>query len=163
MQPTDAEAVLAIYQAGIDTGHASFEAKAPNWTAFDEGKLQAGRLVAEEGGRILGWAALSPVSSRCVYGGVAELSVYVAEDARGKGVGKALLRELIVASENAGIWTLEAGIFPENEASLSLHQQCGFVRVGVRKKLGKMDFGPLAGTWRDVILLERRSPVTGVS
>jgi phosphinothricin acetyltransferase len=163
MKESDADAVLAIYQEGIDTGHASFETRAPSWAEFDQSKLPTCRLVAEdEDTALLGWAALSPVSNRCVYGGVAELSVYVAQAARGKGLGRALLDALILESEAAGIWTLEAGVFPENVASLTLHERCGFEQVGRRRGLGKMDHGPLKGQWRDVIWLERRSQKVGV-
>ncbi|HEX7252426.1 MAG TPA: GNAT family N-acetyltransferase, partial [Thermoanaerobaculia bacterium] len=115
------------------------------------------RLVAREGGRLLGWASLSPVSNRCVYGGVAEVSVYVAEDARGRGVGRALLEALVQRSEEAGIWTLQAGVFPENQASVAIHEKCGFRIVGIREKLGR-----LSDRWRDVLLLERRSTQVGV-
>lgn len=147
-------AVRAIYAEGIATGNATFETEVPAWAAWDAAHLPHCRLVAREGERVLGWAALSPVSGRCVYAGVAEVSVYAAADSRGRGVGKALLRALITASEQAGIWTLQAGIFPENEASLALHRACGFRRVGVRERIGE-----LAGVWRDVVLLERRSTV----
>jgi phosphinothricin acetyltransferase len=123
--------------------------------------MDEARLVAEEEGRILGWAALSPVSSRCIYAGVAEVSVYVAEEARGRGVGARLMAALITAAEGAGIWTLQAGIFPENAASIELHQRHGFRVVGTRERLGCMEYGPLAGVWRDVVLLERRSTAVG--
>jgi phosphinothricin acetyltransferase len=124
---------------------------------WDAGHLPCCRLVARAGGEALGWAALSPVSSRCVYGGVAEVSVYVAERARGRGVGRLLLSELVAASERHGIWTLQAGIFPENQASIALHQRAGFRLVGVRERLGSMD-----GRWRDVVLMERRSAIAGI-
>ena len=145
--------VHAIHAEGIATGDATFETAPPDWAAWDAEHLGAGRLVAVEDGAVAG---LSPVSGRCVYGGVAEVSVYVAEGARGRGVGRRLLEELVVASETAGLWTLQAGIFPENEASLALHERCGFRRVGVRERLGQSD-----GAWRDVVLLERRSTVVG--
>jgi L-amino acid N-acyltransferase YncA len=152
----DWPAVSAIFTQGIATRNATFETSAPTWEAWDASHLAEHRLVAEEGGRVVGWAALSPVSDRCCYGGVAEDSVYVAEGARGRGVGRALLEALISSSEAAGIWTIETGIFPENEASVALHERCGFRVVGVRKRLGQLD-----GVWRDVLPLERRSGVVG--
>jgi phosphinothricin acetyltransferase len=157
MRASDWPAVAGIYQQGIDTGDATFETRVPSWEAWDAGHLNAARLVAREEGRVVGWAALSPVSDRCVYGGVAEVSVYVAGAARGRGIGRRLLEALALASEEAGIWTLQAGIFPENEASLAIHRACGFRVVGRRERLGR-----LAGEWRDVILLERRSRSIGV-
>jgi L-amino acid N-acyltransferase YncA len=156
LRPDDWERVRAIYLEGIATGHATLETAAPSWETWDAEHLRRPRLVAREGPTVLGWAALSPVSGRCVYGGVAEISVYVAAAARGRGVGRALLERLVPASEEAGIWTLQAGIFPENEPSLALHRRCGFREVGRRERLGKL--GP---TWRDVILLERRSRTVG--
>jgi L-amino acid N-acyltransferase YncA len=157
MTPADWPAVAEIYREGIATGHATFNTDAPTWEAWDKGHLAACRLVAVEGGDVLGWAALIPVSDRCVYAGVAEESVYVAATARGKGVGKALLAGLIAASEAEGIWTLQAGIFPENAASVALHERLGFRVVGRRERLGRMAGGP----WRDVLLLERRSGTVG--
>jgi L-amino acid N-acyltransferase YncA len=148
--------VRRIYAEGIATGNATMETEPPPWESWNEAHRPDCRLVAREGGRILGWAALSRVSERCAYGGVAEVSVYVAGDARGRGVGRRLLEELVRASEEAGIWTLQAGIFPENTASLAIHQRCGFRVVGVREKLGK-----LGSAWRDVALLERRSVRVG--
>ncbi|MHA6289497.1 GNAT family N-acetyltransferase [Maricaulis sp. CAU 1757] len=162
MRDGDAQAVLAVYGAGLAGGHASFEAAVPDWADFDAAKLPEPRLVAERGGVVVGWAALSPVSSRCVYGGVAEVSVYVAPEAAGQGVGRLLLEALVGASEAAGLWTLTAGVFAENEASLRLHARCGFERLGVRRGLGRMNYGPMAGRWRDVVQLERRSTVVGV-
>ena len=150
-------AVRSIYQEGIDTGHATFEAHAPAWEQWDADHIATCWLVARDGGCIAGWAALSPVSSRCVYAGVAEVSIYVAAASRGQGTGKALLQALIEASERQGIWTLQAGIFWENRASIALHQRCGFRVVGRRERLGLMH-----GVWRDVMLLEHRSQVTGV-
>jgi phosphinothricin acetyltransferase len=158
MQPQDWPAVGDIYLEGLATGQASFETEAPTWEQWNNARLPACRLVARESGGIVGWAALSPVSSRPVYRGVAEASVYVAERARGKGVGRALLEALIEAAEAAGIWTLEAKIFPENPASLALCERSGFRRVGVREKLGCHK-----GVWRDVLLLERRSTAAGIS
>lgn len=157
----DAAAVQAIYQAGIDTGHATFQAQAGDWADWDSGHLPDCRLVAEQAGQVCGWAALSPVSSRCVYQGVAEVSLYVAAAARGQRVGSALLKALVAASEQRGFWTLQAGIFPENSASLALHRQADFRVVGVRERLGRMAYGPLAGVWRDVLMLERRSHTVG--
>ena len=156
MVEEDWEAVRNIYQRGIDTGHATFEAVAPSWDAWDGDHLGSPRLVARDGGAVIGWAALAPVSGRCVYGGVAEVSVYVDGASQGRGVGRALLNALVASSENAGIWTLEAGIFPENQASIVVHRRCGFREVGRREKFGKMH-----GVWRDVLLLERRSPTVG--
>jgi L-amino acid N-acyltransferase YncA len=148
--------VRSIYQEGIDTGLATFETEAPTWKEWDASHLQKCRLVAMENGAVLAWAALSPVSDRCAYGGVAEVSVYVASKARGRGVGTATLRELVSESEKIGIWTLQAGLFAENEASLAIHRSCGFREVGVRRRLGKLN-----GVWRDVLLLERRSEIVG--
>jgi L-amino acid N-acyltransferase YncA len=145
-------AVRVIYAEGIATGNATFETEVPSWEAWNKAHLEQCRLVARTEKRVLGWAALAPVSGRCVYAGVAEVSIYVAALARGRGVGKALLQALIAASEQAGIWTLQAGIFPENEASLRLHRACGFRQVGFRERIGQ-----LAGVWRDVVLMERRS------
>jgi L-amino acid N-acyltransferase YncA len=149
-------AVRAIYEEGIATGDATFETAAPAWAAWDRGHLPGHRLVAVRDGRVVGWAALSPVSDRCAYAGVAEASVYVAAAAAGAGVGRALLDRLVAGAEAAGIWTVQAGVFPENRASLALHRRCGFRTVGVRERLGRLD-----GRWRDVVLLERRSPLIG--
>ena len=157
MTGQDWPAVREIYLQGIATGNATFEQSAPEWREWDERHLPSCRLVARLEGRIVGWAALSPVSSRCVYGGVSEVSIYVAEDARGRGVGRQLLDALVNASEQNGIWTLQAGIFPENQASIKLHQETGFRIVGTRERLGCMD-----GRWRDIVLMERRSVVVGV-
>jgi len=156
LRPEDWEQVRAIYVEGIATGHATFETGAPQWEKWDSEHLARARLVARDGPAILGWAALSPVSGRCVYAGVAEVSVYVATSARNRGIGRALLEGLIRASEAEGIWTLQAGVFPENASSLALHRRCGFREVGRRERLGK-----LGDTWRDVILLERRSRMVG--
>jgi L-amino acid N-acyltransferase YncA len=149
-------AVRAIYEEGIATGDATFETAAPAWADWDRGHLPGHRLVATRDGRVVGWAALSPVSDRCAYAGVAEASVYVAAAAAGRGVGRALLDRLVAGAEAAGIWTVQAGVFPENRASLALHRRCGFRTVGVRERLGRLD-----GRWRDVVLLERRSPIIG--
>jgi L-amino acid N-acyltransferase YncA len=156
MRSADWPAVRDIYSEGIATGNATFETETPEWQQWDQRHLQDCRLVARGGQRILGWAALSPVSGRRVYSGVAEVSVYVAAEARGRGVGTTLLRSLVELSERCGIWTLQAGIFPENVSSLALHKSCGFREVGRRQRLGQ-----LAGVWRDVLLLERRSSSVG--
>lgn len=158
LRPDDWPEVRRIYEEGIATGNATFEAEPPTWEAFDAGRLRAPRLVARDpGGAVLGWAVLSPVSSRCVYGGVAEVSVYVAAKARGRGVGSRLLGVLVEGAEAEGLWTLQAGIFPENEATLALHRKHGFREVGRRERIGRMD-----GRWRDTLLLERRSSVVGM-
>jgi L-amino acid N-acyltransferase YncA len=158
MLPQDWPAVRAIYLEGIATGNATFEQTAPEWEQWDAGHLTAARIVARlDAGDVAGWAALSAVSTRCVYAGVAEVSVYVAQRARGRGVGQKLLARLIAESEAEGIWTLQAGIFPENIASIALHQRAGFRIVGRRERLGQMN-----GRWRDVVLMERRSAVAGL-
>ena len=156
MQPGDWPSVREIYREGIATGNATFETELPDWEKWDSGHRQDCRLSAREGEQILGWAALSPVSGRRVYAGVVEVSVNVAAAARGSGIGKALLRMLIEESERHQIWTLQAGIFPENAASIALHKSCGFREVGLRRRIGK-----LGETWRDVLLLERRSAAVG--
>lgn len=154
MSEAHAEEVLAIYQAGIDEGNATFETTAPTWQAFDAGKLAEHRFAAvDEDGKVLGWVAASAVSDRCAYAGVVEHSVYVHPAARGRGVARALLQALIESTESAGIWTIQSGIFPENTASLALHQQAGFRTIGTRERIGRHH-----GVWRDVVLLERRSP-----
>jgi L-amino acid N-acyltransferase YncA len=151
--PLNAEGVARIYEDGIRTGNATFETGVPTWEEWDASHTEH-RLIAELEGESAGWAALAAVSDRCCYSGVAENSVYVAAWARGRGVGRELLEDLIRRSEAAGIWTLQAGIFPENKASLRLHLVCGFRLVGVRERLGELN-----GIWRDVLLLERRSEV----
>ena len=157
MAAADWEAVRAIYLEGIATGNATFETSAPEWERWNAAHRADCRLVACDDTGVVGFAALSPVSARAVYTGVAEVSVYVSERARGRGVGAALLRELIRASETAGIWTLNAGIFPENTASLKLHGRCGFREVGRRERIAQHH-----GKWRDVVLMERRSATVGV-
>ncbi|WP_159708210.1 GNAT family N-acetyltransferase [Arthrobacter sp. 18067] len=159
MTSTDWPRVRQIFTAGIDSGHATFEAAAPEWDHFDATRLKDHRLVAEKEGQVLGWTAVSPVSSRAAYSGVVEHSIYVAGDARGLGVGKSLLRALIASTENAGIWTIQASVFPENAASLRLHNDEGFNVVGRRNRIARMPHGPLAGQWRDTVLIERRSSV----
>jgi L-amino acid N-acyltransferase YncA len=154
MTADHAAAVLAIYQAGIDEGCATFETAAPAWEAFDAAKMPGHRHVAlDRDGTVLGWTAVVTVSDRCVYRGVVEHSVYVHPEARGRGIGTALLRALIASTEAAGIWTVQSGVFPENTASLALHERCGFRTVGTREKVGRHH-----GVWRDVVLIERRSP-----
>jgi len=155
--PADWDAVRRIYEEGIASGVATFETQAPTWDRWDTAHLATGRLVAEQGNQVLGWAALTPVSDRCVYAGVAEVSVYVGTNSRGQGVGRRLLEALVHASEEAGLWTLQAGIFAENHASLALHARCGFRVIGRRERVGQ-----LHGRWRDTLLLERRSLVVGV-
>jgi len=157
LQAADWPGVRAIYLEGIATRSATFETEAPSREQWDAAHLAFARLVAREDGEVLGWAALSAVSARAVYAGVAEASVYVAARARRQGTGTALLRALIIESERHGIWTLQAGIFPENVSSLALVRRCGFREVGRRERLGKLD-----GLWRDVLLLERRSPLVGI-
>lgn len=151
--------VRAIYEQGIATGHATFQTKAPDWQDWHAGHLLHCRLVAADAGngQVLGWAALTPVSGRCVYAGVAEVSVYVADAARGQGLGRKLLAELVAESEQNGIWTLQAGIFPENAPSRKLHEAAGFRVVGYRERIGQMQ-----GRWRDTMLLERRSATVGI-
>jgi L-amino acid N-acyltransferase YncA len=156
LSPGDWDDVRRIYLEGIADGNATFETEAPSWEKWDASHRPAPRLVARESGSTVGWAALSSVSSREAYRGVAEVSVYVAAVARGRGVGRALLSELVRRSEDSGVWTLQAGIFPENAASLALHRACGFRTVGRRERLGR-----LVGVWRDVMLLERRSDRVG--
>ena len=158
MTAGDWPVVRAIYEAGIATGHATFQTEAPEWDAWDRAHLPTCRLVAKsDDGSVVGWAALSPISARPVYAGVAEVSVYVADDARGQGVGHSLLEALVQAAEADGRWTLQAGICPENAASVRLHEHCGFRVVGRRERIGRHH-----GVWRDVLLLERRSAVVGL-
>lgn len=156
LRPEHWPEVARIYGEGIETGNATFETDVPSWESWDASHLPNHRLIATQEGLVIGWAALVPVSDRCVYGGVVENSVYVATAARGAGVGRKLLEALIASTEIAGIWTIQTGIFPENEASVRLHERVGFEIVGRRKRIGK-----LRGNWRDVLLLERRSDVVG--
>ncbi|MFB4300269.1 GNAT family N-acetyltransferase [Actinomadura sp. NTSP31] len=158
MERHDADQVLTIYQHGLDTGNASFETTAPTWQEFDAAKLDRHRFVATDpaadaSSNVLGWIAASPVSDRCCYAGVVEHSIYISPDARGQGIGTALLEVFIAATELDDIWTVQTGIFPENVPSLRLHARAGFRTVGTRERLGR-----LHGRWRDVVLLERRSP-----
>ncbi len=152
MTAGDWPAVRGIYESGIATGHATFETTAPPWEHWDAKHLTDHRLVALVDGEVVGWTAMSPVSDRCVYAGVAEHSVYVHPTRRGQGIGRALLDALIARAEAAGIWTIQTGIFPENTASVELHRRCGFRVVGRREKIGKLN-----GVWRDTLFLERRS------
>ena len=156
MEKQDWPSVKSIYESGIQTGVATFETSVPDWEQWDETHLKLGRLVAVEEGSVIGWTALSPVSSRCIYGGVAEISVYVAPDNRGKRVGKKLLKELLPRSEEMGIWTLQSSVFKENVASQKLHLSIGFRMIGYRERIGQ-----LHGVWRDNVLFERRSQWVG--
>ena len=149
--------VSEIYRQGLDTGNATFASEVPSWNEWDKGHLQACRLVAEGDGIIAGWAALSPVSSRCVYGGVAEVSIYISNKFKGRHIGSMLLEKLVAESEEKGFWTLQAGIFPENKASIIIHERAGFRKVGFREKIGQMK-----GVWRDTVLMERRSNKIGM-
>ncbi|QFU21353.1 GNAT family N-acetyltransferase [Shewanella eurypsychrophilus] len=153
----DFEQVQSIYLQGIKTGNATFEKNVKSWPEWNEAMLKECRIVAERGGKLVGWAAMSSVSNRAVYAGVAEVSIYISSSAKGMGVGTSLLLKLIEQSEIAGFWSLQAGIFPENKASLHIHKKCGFTVLGTKDRLGKMD-----GVWRDVTLLERRSQVEGI-
>lgn len=157
MNKNDWEEVSKIYQEGLDTGNASFETIVPNWSEWNKGHLKDCRIIAEIDNKIIGWSALSPVSSRCVYGGVTEVSVYVSSNFQGHKIGTKLLERLIVESENRGIWTLQAGIFAENKGSVLIHERLGFRKIGYREKIGKMN-----EIWRDTILLERRSKIIGI-
>jgi L-amino acid N-acyltransferase YncA len=149
--------VKTIYEQGIATGHATFQTSAPEWPEWDGAHLKHSRLIALEDGQVIGWAALTPVSGRCVYAGVAEISVYIAPEHRGKKIGETLLKVLIIDSEQQNIWTLQAGIFPENIPSLKIHEKTGFRQVGYREKIGQMK-----GIWRDTVLLERRSRTVAI-
>lgn len=157
MRDDDWPVVRAIYQEGIDTGNATFETEAPEWEEWDKSHLQDCRLVAKAPGRVVGWVALGSVSGRCCYSGVAEVSLYIKASERGRGIGKALLQEVIDCSEATGIWTLQGCTFRENTASLALQKACGFREVGIRERIGQIN-----GVWKDVILMERRSKVAGV-
>ena len=157
MTPTDWPAVRRIYAAGIATGNATFETQAPEWETWDRNHLPACRLVARRDGLVVGWAALSPVSSRACYAGVAEHSIYVDEAHRGLGIGKVLLNEFVKDTESAGFWTLQSSVFPENEASIAIHLACGFRILGRRKRVAMLN-----GVWRDTVIVERRSTVAGV-
>ena len=162
MKPEDWEQVRTIYLEGIFTGNATFEAQPPEWEKWDSSHVMEPRLVAKNDKAIAAWASLSRVSARQVYAGIAEVSIYVAAKYRGQGIGSELLSSLIDRSEKKGFWTLQAGIFPENKESIELHKRHGFRVLGVREKVGKMDFGELRGKWRDVVLMERRSKTVGI-
>jgi len=157
MLPTHWEAVQKIYEEGIATHNATFQTSSPSWEEWDNAHSEKPRLVAVEDTEVLGWAAITPVSGRCLYAGVGEVSVYVSAAARGKGIGKQLLLALIEESEKENFWTLQAGIFPENIASLFIHEACGFRIIGTRERIGQMN-----GVWRDTVLLEKRSKNTGI-
>lgn len=157
MRAEDWNEVSKIYAEGLATGYATFETQVPLYGSWDKAHLTSCRLVAVNNQEILGWAALSPVSSRCVYGGVAEISIYVSKSHRGQGVGKTLMESLIAQSEDEGFWTLQSGIFPENEGSIQLHKQMGFRYIGKRERVGKRD-----GVWKDNLLFERRSKTVGI-
>jgi L-amino acid N-acyltransferase YncA len=159
--PADWPEVEAIWWAGIAGGHATFEARPPTWEAFDTGRLAGHRWVAVREGTVLGWVAVSATSARPVYAGVVEHSVYVAPSAAGRGVGRLLLDALVSSTEAAGIWTIQSAVFPENAASLALHRAAGFREVGRRERVALMPGGPLAGVWRDTVLVERRSAEVG--
>ncbi|PFG19166.1 GNAT family N-acetyltransferase [Serinibacter salmoneus] len=162
LNATHWEQVYAIYAAGIETGHATFSDTPPTWAQFDREKLPILRTVALDGdGRVLGWVACSPTNTRLVYVGVLEVSIYVSPEARERGIGGKLLRNTVRESEDAGFWTLQSAVFPENAASIRLHESAGFRVIGTRERVGKMTHGPMAGVWRDTVLLERRSPVVG--
>jgi phosphinothricin acetyltransferase len=162
MKPEDWEEVRAIYEEGIAAENATFEPVVPDWEKWDSSHVPEPRLVVKVEGRVAAWAALSRVSARKVYAGIAEVSIYVGEKFRGRGIGDALLAALVDASEKAGFWTLQGGIFPENTVSIELHKKHGFRVLGIREKVGKMAFGELREKWRDVVLMERRSKVAGI-
>ena len=157
MLPSHWELVKKIYAEGIATGNATFQTSIPSWDEWNDAHVKNSRLIAIDNGTVVGWTALTPVSGRCVYAGVGEVSVYVSEKARGKGIGKILLNALITESEKNNFWTLQAGIFPENFASLKIHEECGFRVIGAREKIGQSN-----GLWRDTLLLERRSKIVGI-
>lgn len=162
LQPEHWTDVERIYRTGIATGHTTFESEPPSWELFHAAKLSDQRLVAVDNtGRVLGWAAASGVSDRCAYAGVVEHSVYVDRAAQGRGLGRLLLDSLVRSTEQAGIWTIQSGIFPENVASLALHASAGFRVVGIRERIGQMTYGELEGSWRDVVMVERRSSEVG--
>lgn len=157
MERSDWQAVSKIYEEGIATGFATFETSIPTYESWDAAHMNSCRLIATENEKILGWAALSPVSSRCVYGGIGEVSIYVGKDSRGKGAGRLLMNALIKESEAEGLWTIQSGIFPENKGSIELHKKVGFRFIGKRERVGKLD-----GEWKDNLLFERRSETVGI-
>ncbi|AYD39559.1 N-acetyltransferase family protein [Clostridium fermenticellae] len=158
MKKEDWERVSKIYLEGINTHKATFQTEVPTWQDWNNNHINSCRLVARSGNKVLGWVALSPTSSRCVYAGVAEVSIYIGEEYRRKSVGKALLTSLINLSEKSGFWTLQSGIIKQNSASIELHKSCGFREIGIRERLGKMS----NGQWYDVVLMERRSNTVGI-
>lgn len=158
MHPEDWGQVAKIYQEGINTRKATFQTEVPSWDSWNSAHISCCRLVARSGEKVLGWGALSPTSSRCVYAGVAEVSIYIGEEYRGHGVGTAILNELIRLSEDNGFWTLQSGIIRENISSIDLHKKCGFREIGIREKVAKMN----NDRWMDVILMERRSKKVGI-
>ena len=163
LETSDWTEVRRIFAEGIATGHATFEAEPPSWQSFDSGKLAHSRFVAvDEDGTVLGWVAASLVSARAVYAGVVEHSVYVADAARGRGIGRTLLASFIESAEANGVWTIQSSIFPENAASIGLHAEFGFRSIGRRERVAKMAYGPMAGQWRDTVFMERRSEVNGI-
>ncbi|WP_026884731.1 GNAT family N-acetyltransferase [Clostridium akagii] len=157
MTETDWQGVVKVYSEGINTGKATFQTELPSLEEWDDSHIKTCRLVAHLGNIVIGWCALSPTSSRCVYAGVAEVSIYIGEEYRGKGIGKALLTNLVKLSEENGFWTLQSGIIKENLGSIVLHKSCGFREIGIREKISKMS----SGEWHDVILMERRSKIIG--
>ena len=158
MTKSDWEQVSQIYLEGINTGKATFQSEVPTWENWNNGHVSSCRLVVRSGNNVLGWGALSPTSSRCVYAGVAEVSIYIGEKYRGQGLGKVLLEHLIKLSEENGFWTLQSGIIRENTSSIVLHEKCGFRELGIREKVAKMN----NGKWHDVVLMERRSKLVGI-
>ena len=161
MVTTDAEAILKIYEEGIQTGHATFEAEVPDWHKWDSGHLTQCRWVAEEGDTVLGWGALTKVSPRKVYSGVAEVSIYVSLNAQNQDIGSILLERLISSSEESSFWTLKAQVFPENNISLYVHEKQGFRKSGTRRQLAQMSYGSMACEWTDPVLMERRNKIVG--
>lgn len=160
LEPADWPAVESIYREGIGAGNATFEVEPPSWEHFDTSKRSDLRLVADDDGAVVGWAAASPVSARSAYNGVVEHSVYVATDKQGRGIGRLLLQALIVRAESVGVWTIQSSVFPENAASVKLHEDAGFRVVGRRERIARMSSGPWTGQWRDTLLIERRASST---
>ena len=158
MEPSDWQQVSHIYLQGIKTGKATFQTEVPNWESWDKDHTNSCRLVVRSENLILGWAALSPTSSRCCYAGTAEVSIYIDGDYKGQGVGTVLLQNLVKLSEEDGFWTLQSGIIRENTASIAIHESCGFREIGIREKVAKME----SGIWHDVVLMERRSKIVGI-
>jgi L-amino acid N-acyltransferase YncA len=158
MKESDWQQVSNIYLEGIKTGTATFQTEVPTWEAWDKGHIKCCRLAAKFGDKVLGWAALSPTSSRCVYKGVAEVSIYIGKEYKEQGIGSALLKNLIKESEKNGFWTLQSGIIAKNTASIALHKKCGFREVGIREKVAKMN----NKDWLDVVFMERRSKTAGI-